>query len=114
MKYRMIIRPLTNPSRVAATVIGMLALALPPECPGASHHEITVNADRTSHATVIARVDRAALGVVVVNRSPHHVEQAEDDDPQKVDHVPVGGARLDHRHAREERVAVSDSTAGPS
>ena len=97
------------------TVMGMLAVRVTSGgCPGASHHDITVIAERISHATVMARVDWAVPGVVVVNRSPHHVEQAEDDDPQQVDHVPVGRTRLNHRHAWSERVAVPDSTARPS
>lgn len=46
----------------------------------------------------------AVVGVVVTG-SPHHVEQAEDDDPQQIDHVPVGCARFDHGHPAAAWVA---------
>jgi hypothetical protein len=51
MKYRMIKRPLMNPSRTTTTVIGTLATAAAPRVwPGANHHETMVIADNTIQA----------------------------------------------------------------
>lgn len=105
MKYRMIKRLLITPNTTAATVIGMLAVATFDRCPGASHHDDTVITVRASHTTVMVRADLAdadadadadAVAGCVVTDSPHDVEQSEDDDPEQIDHVPVGGALLDH------------------
>ena len=51
-----------------------------------------MTAERTSHAYVVVAAGRLSAFTAAVTRSPHHVEQAEDDDPEQVDHVPVGGA----------------------
>src|ERR1700730_4546108 len=100
MKYRMIMRPLMNASRMTATVLAQLGPAgAPRPCAGAKNHDTIVMADRMIHAYVVVRA------AVVVTGSPHHVEQGEDDDPEKVDHVPIGGPGFDHRHSAKTRVA---------
>ena len=58
-----------------------------------------VIADRTIHAQVIVRA------TVVVIGSPHHGEQREDDGPEHVDRVPVGGPGFNHEHSATSRVA---------
>jgi hypothetical protein len=42
---------------------------------------------------------------VVVIGWPHHVQQREDDGPEQVDHVPVGGPGFNHEHSATSRVA---------
>src|SRR6478752_6965275 len=105
-------RPLTIPSSATATVMGAFATACPPVWPGASHQETTVTAERMSHAYVVVLAGRLSAFTAAVTRSPHHVQQAEDDYPQQVDHVPVGGPGFDHGHAslaRVTQVARDDS-----
>ena len=58
-----------------------------------------VIADGTIHAQVIVRA------AVVVIGSPHHGEQREDDGPEHVDRVPVGGPGFNHEHSATSRVA---------
>jgi hypothetical protein len=56
MKYRMIMRPLMNPKRISAIVIGALATATARRVrPAAGHHERMVIADRMIHALVVVR-----------------------------------------------------------
>src|SRR6202048_507661 len=100
MKYRMIMRPWMNASAMTATVIPTLGAAGAPwPCAGAKNHDTIAMADRMIHAYVVVRA------AVVVTGSPHHVEQDEDDDPEKVDHVPIGGPGFDHRHSATTGVA---------